>query len=156
MKKFILPIMLISGMATFNACGTTSGSANASNGSLLGDAIAGAVAQNGNNTTGETLGNLLGQLLNNSSTLTQDDLVGTWKYQSPDCVFESENLLAKAGGEVAAQKSRAGSPRIWQKSASSGVIAPLPSTRTTPTALSSVAEPSTATTRLMPNTKPSR
>ena len=84
MKKFILPIMLISGMATFNACGTTSGSANASNGSLLGDAIAGAVAQNGNNTTGETLGNLLGQLLNNSSTLTQDDLVGTWKYQSPD------------------------------------------------------------------------
>ena len=55
MKKFILPIMLISGMATFNACGTTSGSTNASNGSLLGDAIAGAVAQNGNNTTGETL-----------------------------------------------------------------------------------------------------
>ena len=96
--------MLISGMATFNACGTTSGSTNASNGSLLGDAIAGAVAQNGNNTTGETLGNLLSQLLNNSSTLTQDDLVGTWKYQSPDCVFESENLLAKAGGEVAAQK----------------------------------------------------
>lgn len=104
MKKFILPIMLISGMATFNACGTTSGSTNASNGSLLGDAIAGTVAQNGNNTTGETLGNLLGQLLNNSSTLTQDDLVGTWKYQSPDCVFESENLLAKAGDEVAAQK----------------------------------------------------
>ena len=49
MKKFILPIMLISGMATFNACGTTSGSTYASNGSLLGDAIAGAVAQNGNN-----------------------------------------------------------------------------------------------------------
>ena len=99
MKKFILPIMLISGMATFNACGTTSGSTNASNGSLLGD-----VTQNGKNATGENLGNLLSQLLNNSSTLTQDDLVGTWKYQSPDCVFESENLLAKAGGEVAAQK----------------------------------------------------
>ena len=99
MKKFILPIMLISGMATFNACGTTSGSTNASNGSLLGD-----VTQNGKNATGENLGNLLSQLLNNSSTLTQDDLVGTWKYLSPDCVFESENLLAKAGGEVAAQK----------------------------------------------------
>ena len=29
-------------------------------------------------------------------------LIGTWKYSAPGCAFTSENLLAKAGGEVAA------------------------------------------------------
>lgn len=105
MKKFIFPIVLLAGMTSFSACGTTSGNTNASNnGSLIGSAIAGAISQNGNSTTGSAIGNLLGQLLNSSSTLTQNDLIGTWKYQSPDCVFESENLLAKAGGAVASQK----------------------------------------------------
>ena len=104
MKKFILPVMLLSAMTTFSACGTTSNNTNASTGSLLGNAIAGALTENGNSTTGSAIGNLLGQLLNSSSTLTQNDLIGTWKYQSPDCVFESENFLAKAGGAVASQK----------------------------------------------------
>lgn len=31
-------------------------------------------------------------------------LTGTWAYSGPDCKFESDNLLAKAGGEVAAKK----------------------------------------------------
>ncbi|MBR1410274.1 MAG: DUF4923 family protein [Prevotella sp.] len=30
------------------------------------------------------------------------NLIGTWKYDGPGCAFTSENLLAKAGGEVAA------------------------------------------------------
>ena len=29
-------------------------------------------------------------------------LIGTWNYLGPGCAFTSENLLAKAGGEVAA------------------------------------------------------
>ena len=29
-------------------------------------------------------------------------LIGTWQYRNPGCAFTSENLLAKAGGEVAA------------------------------------------------------
>ena len=36
--------------------------------------------------------------------VTKKGLVGTWKYASPGCAFTSENLLAKAGGEVAATK----------------------------------------------------
>ncbi|MBQ9231742.1 MAG: DUF4923 family protein [Prevotella sp.] len=36
--------------------------------------------------------------------VTQRGLVGTWKYDGPGCAFTSENLLAKAGGEVAATK----------------------------------------------------
>ncbi|MBQ9215629.1 MAG: DUF4923 family protein [Prevotella sp.] len=30
------------------------------------------------------------------------DLIGTWNYSRPGCAFLSENLLAKAGGEMAA------------------------------------------------------
>lgn len=30
------------------------------------------------------------------------DLISTWKYSGPGCAFTSQNLLAKAGGEVAA------------------------------------------------------
>ena len=36
--------------------------------------------------------------------VTKQGLVGTWKYNGPGCAFTSENLLAKAGGEVAATK----------------------------------------------------
>ncbi len=36
--------------------------------------------------------------------VTEKGLVGTWHYDSPGCAFTSENLLAKAGGEVAATK----------------------------------------------------
>lgn len=31
-------------------------------------------------------------------------MVGTWKYTAPDCKFESDDLLSKAGGKVAAKK----------------------------------------------------
>lgn len=50
------------------------------------------------------LGNILTSVLGGSSELTEADLVGTWKYQGADCVFESENFLLKAGGEVASTK----------------------------------------------------
>ena len=36
--------------------------------------------------------------------VTAQGLIGTWKYDGPGCAFTSENLLAKAGGEVAATK----------------------------------------------------
>jgi hypothetical protein len=39
-----------------------------------------------------------------SSTATAESLVGSWAYNAPDCQFESDNLLAKAGGEAAAKK----------------------------------------------------
>ena len=32
------------------------------------------------------------------------NLIGTWSYSNPGCAFTSENLLAKAGGEMAAVK----------------------------------------------------
>lgn len=49
------------------------------------------------------LGALLGVVLGNS-TLAETDVNGTWNYQGIDCVFETENYLLKAGGEIAATK----------------------------------------------------
>lgn len=43
-------------------------------------------------------------VVGNSSATTTATLVGTWKYTGPDCKFESDNLLAKAGGEVASAR----------------------------------------------------
>ena len=36
--------------------------------------------------------------------LTSQQLIGTWRYDGPGCAFTSEQLLAKAGGEVAAER----------------------------------------------------
>ena len=52
-----------------------------------------------------TLGNILTSVLG-INQVTQENLVGTWKYYQPGCGFASDNLLAKAGGEVAAAKVR--------------------------------------------------
>lgn len=49
------------------------------------------------------LGNVLGSVLG-LNKISQESLVGTWKYSAPGCAFTSDNLLAQAGGEVASQK----------------------------------------------------
>ena len=49
------------------------------------------------------LGNVLGSVLG-LNKISQENLVGTWKYFGPGCAFTSDNLLAQAGGEVASQK----------------------------------------------------
>lgn len=35
---------------------------------------------------------------------TASSIIGTWTYSGPECQFESENLLAKAGGAMAAKE----------------------------------------------------
>lgn len=35
---------------------------------------------------------------------TASSIIGTWTYSGPECQFESENLLAKAGGKMAAKE----------------------------------------------------
>lgn len=35
---------------------------------------------------------------------TAGSIIGTWMYVAPECQFESENMLAKAGGAVAAKE----------------------------------------------------
>lgn len=58
--------------------------------------------------TTTSIGSIISGLLNNvigSGTFSKEDLCAhTWKYSKPGCAFTSENLLAKAGGEIAASK----------------------------------------------------
>lgn len=54
-------------------------------------------------TNGDALGNILGSVLG-TDKMTAARLYGTWKYAQPGVAFTSDQLLAKAGGEVAASQ----------------------------------------------------
>lgn len=51
---------------------------------------------------------------------TSSSIIGTWKYVGPQCQFESESLLAKAGGEVAAKEVEEKMQTIYNKVGMSG------------------------------------
>lgn len=46
---------------------------------------------------------------------TATSIIGTWSYAGPKCQFESENLLAKAGGEVAANEVEEKMQSVYDK-----------------------------------------
>ena len=91
---------------------TTSTSATTNSGYSAGSVVAGVLGGllGGGTTTGSTTTgcSIINGILNNvigSATFSQADLCAhTWKYSKPGCAFTSENLLAKAGGEIAASK----------------------------------------------------
>lgn len=86
---------------------TTSTSPTTNSGYSAGSVVAGVLGGllGGGTTTGSSI---INGILNNvigSATFSQADLCAhTWKYSKPGCAFTSENLLAKAGGEIAASK----------------------------------------------------
>lgn len=53
--------------------------------------------------SGGTVGNIFTSVIGHDK-VSEKGLIGTWKYNGPGVAFTSENLLAKAGGEVAATK----------------------------------------------------
>ena len=79
-------------------------------GGLLGGGTTTGSSSTGSSSTGSssTGSSIINGILNNvigSATFSQADLCAhTWKYSKPGCAFTSENLLAKAGGEIAANK----------------------------------------------------
>ena len=84
--------------ATVNSAATVAG--------VLGAILGGSNAGNGSNSSSNAE-SIINGILNNvigSGTFKQADLCHTWKYSKPGCAFTSENLLAKAGGEIAASK----------------------------------------------------
>ena len=94
------------------ATASTSTSATTNSGYSAGSVVAGVLGGllGGGTTTGSssTGSSIISGILNNvigSATFSQADLCAhTWKYSKPGCAFTSENLLAKAGGEIAASK----------------------------------------------------
>lgn len=91
--------------ATSNAAASTSTTSNA--GSAIAG-ILGAVMGGSSNSSSSAGSSIINGILNNvigSGTFRKQDLCAhTWKYSKPGCAFTSENLLAKAGGEIAANK----------------------------------------------------
>ena len=90
---------------TSNAATSTSATSNA--GSAVAG-ILGAVLGGNSNSSSSAGSSIINGILNNvigSGTFSKQDLCAhTWKYCKPGCAFTSENLLAKAGGEIAANK----------------------------------------------------
>ena len=84
-KKFLAMAMAV---ALLTGCATMGGNTGGLFGGIDGASV---------------LGNVLGSVLG-LNKITQESLVGTWRYAGPGCAFTSDNLLAKAGGEVASQK----------------------------------------------------
>ena len=91
--------------ATSNAAASTSATSNA--GSAVAG-ILGAVLGGNSNSSSSAGSSIINGILNNvigSGTFSKQDLCAhTWKYSKPGCAFTSENLLAQAGGEIAANK----------------------------------------------------
>lgn len=94
-----------SAATTSNATTSTSATSNA--GSAVAG-ILGAVLGGNSNSSSSAGSSIINGILNNvigSGTFSKQDLCAhTWKYSKPGCAFTSENLLAKAGGELAANK----------------------------------------------------
>lgn len=93
--------------ATTTSNAATSTSTTSSAGSAVAG-ILGAVLGGNSNSSSSAGSSIINGILNNvigSGTFSKQDLCAhTWKYSKPGCAFTSENLLAKAGGEIAANK----------------------------------------------------
>jgi hypothetical protein len=64
--------------------------------------------------SGGTVANIFTSVIG-MDKVTEKGLIGTWHYDSPGVAFTSENLLAKAGGEVAATKIEQETAPYFQK-----------------------------------------
>ena len=106
MKKSMIAAVLL--CLTLSGCGGlglgmpgnagSTGTTGNNTGNIFGDVL-GAI------TNGQTIGNILTSVIGIDKP-TKADLIGTWRYYQPGVAFTSENLLAKAGGEVAATTVR--------------------------------------------------
>ena len=93
MKKNIIKIAVI---AIMLICGSTGASAQLNLGKILGGIT-------GSSNTSDLISGLT-SIFSSDKQATADNIVGTWAYDSPAIVFESEDFLSKAGAALAAQK----------------------------------------------------
>lgn len=100
-----------SAASSTTAATTTSATTTSATTSNAGSAVAGilgAVLGGNSNSSSSAGSSIINGILNNvigSGTFSKQALCAhTWKYSKPGCAFTSENLLAQAGGEIAANK----------------------------------------------------
>ena len=66
--------------------------------------ILGAVASSATSTTTNDLVSGITSVFSSSKQADKNSIVGTWEYSEPAIVFQSDNLLTKAGASLAAKK----------------------------------------------------
>ena len=93
MKKNILKLAV---MALMLIGGGNSASAQLNLGNILGGIT-------GNSNTSDLVSGLT-SIFSSNKQATADNIVGTWSYDSPAIVFESEDFLTKTGAALAANK----------------------------------------------------
>ena len=86
-------ILLFTACGTIGQTGTTS-STGAASGSAIGSVLSGVLQ-------GGTISNVITSVIG-AQKVSAKDLIGSWSYNGPGCAFTSDQLLAKAGGEVVA------------------------------------------------------
>ncbi|MCF0178929.1 MAG: DUF4923 family protein [Bacteroidales bacterium] len=96
MKKKFLLACVASCSLMLSSCGTTGFTQGGANTQSSGD-------------LSSIIGNLgglsgIGDILSGVLGVTTNNIVGTWTYEQPAVLFESDNFLTKAGGQVVAQR----------------------------------------------------
>ena len=99
MKK----ISLFAAGAVFALCSCMGGQ----NGNVLGSILGAA-------TNANTISNIIFDVIGYNK-LSQADLVGNWYYYQPGCAITTDRLLTKAGGRIAATRSREELAPTYQK-----------------------------------------
>lgn len=95
MKKSIIKFAT---MAMMLMCGTINANAQLDLGNIIGG-----ITGNSNSSTSDVISSLT-SIFSSNKQATADNIVGTWTYDSPAIVFESDDLLSKAGAALAANK----------------------------------------------------
>ena len=124
MKKIIFSIATVLSCGLLASCGTAGNTGNTTQnngtaellGAVAGNIIAGQTGIDGNTVAnaGNILGNIISTFGSGVST-NQSSLIGTWTYEKPCIQFESESLLAKAGGTLLANKVEEKLESYYQK-----------------------------------------
>lgn len=83
---------------------TASSATSSSTGSKIAGVLGGLLGGSSNSTAGSIVNGILDNVIGSSTFKKEDLCAATWKYSKPGCAFTSENLLAKAGGDIAANK----------------------------------------------------
>ncbi len=95
MKKFRFSAIAVAAMMAVSCDTGLNTASSGSAGSVLGNVITGAI----NGGAIDAIASIIG-----ATKMTQQSILGSWKYSGPGCAFTSEKLLAKAGGEVVASQ----------------------------------------------------
>ena len=98
MQKSILKVALATAVALL-----VPSASKAQLGDLLKSAASSAVSSSSSNGTVSTVSNIITSLLG-TSTVSQSSLVGTWTYQEPCIVAESQDVISKVAASAAVSK----------------------------------------------------